>query len=62
MTSNILENEITFTRRTSDRLREQGVEPRPIDPQYYALRDKPFTTEQAQSITAQYSEQASSAR
>ena len=62
MASNNLEDEVTFMRRTSDRLREQGVEPRPIDPQYSTLRDKPSTTEQAQSMTAQYSEEASGVR
>ena len=62
MASNNLEDEVTFIRRTSDRLREQGVEPRPIDPQYSTLRDKPSTTERAQSMTAQYSEQAPGVR
>ena len=62
MASNNLEDEVTFIRRTSDRLREQGVEPRPIDPQYSTLRDKPSTTERAQSMTAQYSEEASGVR
>ena len=62
MASNINENELTFTRRVSNRLRDQGVEPRPIDPQYSALRDKSCPTEQAQSVAAQYSEQSVSTR
>ena len=51
MASNINENELTFTRRVSNRLRDQGVEPRPIDRQCSALRDK---SEQAQSVCARY--------
>ena len=54
MASNINENELTFTRRVSNRLRDQEVEPWPIDPQCSALRDKSCPTEQAQSVTAQY--------
>ena len=62
MASKILEDEITFIRRTSDRFREQGVKPQPIDPPYSTLRDKPSSTEQPQPITAQYSEQATGVR
>ena len=62
MASNINENELTFIRRVSNRLRDQGVEPRPIDSQCSALRDKYCPTEQAQSVPAQYNEQSVSAR
>ena len=41
------ENELNFIRRVSNRLLEQGVEPRPIDPQCSALRDRSCPTGQA---------------
>ena len=44
MANNNLEDEVTFIRRTRDRLQEQGVEPRPIDPHYSTLRYKSSTT------------------
>ena len=46
MASNINENELTFTRRVNNQFRDQGVEPRPIDPQCSALRDKSCLTKQ----------------
>ena len=49
MASNVNEPEPIFTRRVSSRLRDQGVELRPIDPQCSALRDR---TEQVQSLSA----------
>ena len=45
MASSTNENELNFTRRVSNRLRDQGVEPRPIDPQCSALRGRPCPTE-----------------
>ncbi len=49
LASNNNEPELSFTRRVSSRLRDQGVELRPIDPQCSALRDR---TEQVQSLSA----------
>ena len=49
MASNNNEPEPSFIRRVSSRLRDQGVELRPIDPQCSALRDR---TEQVQSLSA----------
>ena len=43
------ESELDFTRRVSDRLLEQGVEPRPIDPQCSALRGRSCPTGQVSS-------------
>ena len=43
------ESELNFTRRVSNRLLEQGVEPRPIDPQCFALRDRSCPTGQVSS-------------
>ena len=51
MASNVNEPEPIFTRRVSSRLRDQGVELRPIDPQCSALHDR---TDQVQSSSARY--------
>ena len=47
-------NESNFTRRVSSRLRDQGVEPRPIDPQCSVLRDSTCPTGQVPSSSARY--------
>ena len=46
-TTTINESELNFIRRISNRLLEKGVEPRPIDPQCSALRDRSYPTGQA---------------
>ena len=48
------ESELNFTRRVSNRLLEQGVEPRPIDPQCSALRDKSCPTGQALTTSVRH--------
>ena len=45
------ESELNFTRRVSNRLLEQGVEPLPIDPQCSALRDRSCPTGQVSSTS-----------
>ena len=47
-------NESNFTRRVSSRLRDQGVEPRPIDPQCSVLRDSTCPSGQVPSSSARY--------
>ena len=51
MASNSNESELNFTRRVSNRLRDQGVEPRPIDLQCSALRDRSYPTGQVSSLS-----------
>ena len=51
MASNSNESELNFTRRVSNRLRDQGVEPRPIEPQCSALRDSTCPTGQVPSLS-----------
>ena len=41
-----------FTRRVSNRLRDQGIEPRPIDPQCSALRDSTGPIGQEPALSA----------
>ena len=54
MASNSNESELNFTRRVSNRLRDQGVEPRPIDPQCSALRDRSCPTGQVSTMSVRY--------
>ena len=47
-------NESNFTRRVSSRLRDQGVEPRPIDPQCSVLHDSTCPSGQVPTSSARY--------